>query len=378
MQQFSADPIHRRSFRLLLTILLLIFAALAEAQGNRWTFRGPASTRATRVLIDPLVSTVLYAQIGGSLFRSLDAAATWQLMTDGLPSSAVVLVSPEAPNTLYARYNNTDGPSKIFKSSDGGATWLTLQTDLDARAPLACMAVAATTPATIYVGTAEVCTLLGGCTYTGGVFKSTNGGTRWKAAGLDGYSVLKLTPSPATSGLIYAMDLYDQEFFRSADGGGSWTVGRSPTTEWCPDCPLTADPVLPSTVYVGDRRGILKSTTGGASWTLSATGLPTLLLLTALVIDPADPSVIYAGDSESGVFQSKDGGSTWSEFTDGLTSCRPCKQCCQSVNSLAIDRTGNHLYAGTIAGVFEFDFTARAITKPQPRPASPRVVVPRR
>ena len=47
-------------------------------------------------------------------------------------------------------------------------------------------------------------------------------------------------------------------------------------------------------------------------------GLPPGGLVTDLVVDPHDPAVVYAGLIEQGVFQSTDGGATWTSINLGL------------------------------------------------------------
>src|SRR5436190_1676610 len=75
-----------------------------------------------------------------------------------------------------------------------------------------------------------------------------------------------------------------------------------------------------------------------------------LIHIPALAIDPTTPSTLYAGTitldaanmfTGGGVFQSTDGGGSWSAVSSGLTNT--------GVEALAIDpTTPSTLYAGTI------------------------------
>jgi len=63
----------------------------------------------------------------------------------------------------------------------------------------------------------------------------------------------------------------------------------------------------------------------------------------SMVIDPRKPTTLYAG-TDSGVYNSTNGGKDWGEFNTGLTNTL--------VTSLAIDpQTPSILYAGTRAEV---------------------------
>ena len=61
--------------------------------------------------------------------------------------------------------------------------------------------------------------------------------------------------------------------------------------------------------------------------------------VTAMVVDPTNPSVVYTGTAGGGVWKSTDAGTTWTAMTDGQLSL--------AVGSLAIDPTGQVIYAGT-------------------------------
>jgi len=65
---------------------------------------------------------------------------------------------------------------------------------------------------------------------------------------------------------------------------------------------LAIDPKNPSIIYAGTYGGgVFESTNGGASWSAINSGLTNLDVL-ALAIDPKNPSIIYAGTYGGGVF----------------------------------------------------------------------------
>lgn len=132
---------------------------------------------------------------------------------------------------------------------------------------------------------------------------------------------------------------------------------------------MAIDPLNPDTLYAGTTDyysprgvvpflGLFKSTDGGNSWFAINNGLSDLFgnasIITAVAIDPDDPNILYSGTSRRGVFRSADGGPSWSEFNIGLTNL--------SINVLAIEPLGKHLYAATAAaGVFDYQYATPCV-----------------
>src|SRR5207247_391505 len=176
----------------------------------------------------------------------------------------------------------------VFKSSDGGGSGThTSMTGVDVRA----LAIDPLTPTTLYAGT-----------YGAGVFKSTDGGTSWIAAntGLpDGY-VRALAIDPQTPAILYvSISSYPRRLFKSADGGASWSASDGGLYDDIYVDALAIDPLTPTTLCSGTR-SLCKSAGGGGSGTRLDSGPPELRV-NALAIDPLTPALIYAG-TDAGVF----------------------------------------------------------------------------
>ena len=107
--------------------------------------------------------------------------------------------------------------------------------------------------------------------------------------------------------------------YRTTDGGAAWTDVTGPLPDRHP-LDLAVDPLDPSTVYVGyggyGTGHVFKSTDAGGSWS-DITGTLPDIPVTALLVDPANSSVVYLG-SDIGVIISTNGGGTWEPLNDGL------------------------------------------------------------
>ncbi len=109
---------------------------------------------------------------------------------------------------------------------------------------------------------------------------------------------------------------------------------------------LTIDHFNPSLVYGAPYSGgLLRSEDGGATW-LDA---PLVGEVRTLATDPAHASIVYAGTTDGLVYRSTDGGRRWKTMEAGLQG--------PPITSLGVDATGNRVYAGTGAGVFEYEFS---------------------
>ncbi|HET7216600.1 MAG TPA: hypothetical protein VFJ02_01070 [Vicinamibacterales bacterium] len=207
------------------------------------------------IAIDPKDSNILWlgtgennsqrsAHFGDGIYKSTDAGKTWKRM--GLETSehiGDVVIDPRNTNVVYVASQGplfSDGGERgLYKTTDGGATWtavLTISKDtgisdivLDPRNPDVIFASA-------YQRRRHVGQMIGGGP-EGGIFKSTNGGKSWTKltkglpAGDMGRAGLAIDgrKNPATVFALIDAKRPESGFFRSDDGGNSWTrIGRLP------------------------------------------------------------------------------------------------------------------------------------------------------
>lgn len=136
----------------------------------------------------------------------------------------------------------------------------------------------------------------------------------------------------------------DGAIARSTDGGASFTTVASYAGDAV--TALAVDPATPSIVYAGvNGTGVVSSTTYGQTWAATTaqpddSGISSLIAYTTTV---ADPTTLLAGSAGGRIFQSSDGGASWTERSDGLPSG-------VAVTALAYDPGDGSLYAALNMG----------------------------
>lgn len=209
---------------------------LKATQGNKGT------NEATDVVIDPQNPNILYASFwGDAIYKSTNAGKTWSPVMNfvDLPSPdfaasntrfqiALSHPSPGGDGTLYTGFDwiDADGyhPSRVFKSTDGGASWYILPggTSPD-KVEDYCggqcwydnvIEVAPDNEDVVYAG--------GQFDYgisSGGIFRSDDGGMTWKNLGWDqhpDYHAFAFDPNDSDNVLIGS----DGGVWYSTDRGG--------------------------------------------------------------------------------------------------------------------------------------------------------------
>ncbi|HEX9823353.1 MAG TPA: glycosyl hydrolase [Actinomycetota bacterium] len=219
------------------------------------------------------------------------AAAEWGLVGPTNIGGRVVdlAVDPTTPGTVFAAVA-TGG---VWKTTDGGTTFsLAWPTDLSPSMG----AIAIASNGTLYAGTGEPNNGGGSIVYGGtGVYRSTDKGATWEYVGL----------------------------------GDSGTIGR-----------IAIDPTNPSRIFVaaagdlfrpGGERGLYRSLDGGDTWQLVLAGANPTTGAIDVAIDPTNPQRVYTamwdrvrfpdlrvyGGLGSGAFRSTDGGGTWTLMQGG-------------------------------------------------------------
>ncbi len=252
------------------------------------------------------------------------AAAYWEPLGPFGGWVTTVAVDPFRPQVIFVGTH----AGGLFKSVDRGSSWKASSLGL-AHGLVERLAFDPESPGVVYAATSL------------GLFKSADGGNTWYAIGegMGRPSVKVVAVNPWESSHLLAGS--DKGLFWSSDAGVSWL--------WVPGWPfrwivqeLTFAPLDPRVVYAASWSEVMKSVDGGWSW--YPTGLQGVFI-SSLAVDPRNPDVVYAG-SYQGVRKSTDGGRTWFLASDGLY-LEPVWCLAQS------PKRPDTLYAGTGRGVYK-------------------------
>lgn len=156
-----------------------------------------------------------------------------------------------------------------------------------------------------------------------GVYKSVDGSVTWvnKSNGLQSAYIYELAVDPSNSSHVLASD-YEHGISQSLDGGETWTQtsGLLPgsviySIDFNPSNPNIVYVALREPTYVVDGHsvypgGVFKSEDGGSTWSEKSNGLPEDYVYD-LAIDPNNPSIMYTAMHRTGVYRTTDGGQSW-------------------------------------------------------------------
>ena len=225
--------------------------------GGNWSTLPPFNSDGGTLLIAPSNPMILYMNFGDVLYRSDNGGTTWRT-TNSLPFRSAehvainaINVDPTRPYRLYAGATGYihDNPVNggVFKSNDGGDTWLLAGSGLSDATSVTAIAVDPSNPKNVFAGT-----------FASGVFKSNNGALRWKSTiyGFTDFIVEALATN--ATGTVYAGT--DGGVFRSIDGGKVWSainIGGIFDQQVNAIC---VSPSNPQVVFVGTNLGVVTVT----------------------------------------------------------------------------------------------------------------------
>lgn len=177
-----------------------------------------------------------------------------------------------------------------------------------------------------------------------GVFAAT----AWTPVGPPGGAAYSLTVDPKDPNVLYA-GTFGGGVWKSKDGGTSWTR----LAGFRPDETVNAVAVSPTDsriVLAGGFAALYRSTDAGATWTTVLDQKHSQPAMTGFAFDPAKPTTVYAStDSDghpAGVFKSTDSGATWKPANGGIGGN-------SRVWAVAVARDGASVWAASSDGVYQ-------------------------
>ncbi|CAN5331479.1 T9SS type A sorting domain-containing protein [soil metagenome] len=311
---------------------------------TNWTGTGATAVHADQqgLQFQPGSGTVIYSCNDGGINVSNDAGATWTNLSNGLEIMQINKLGNSASNANIIAVGTQDNGSN--KSSSGVAT------NIGGGDGFECI-IDNTDSNTIYTSYQN-----------GAIFRSIDGGTTnisiTPASSSNFYTYYSM--NPLNSKTLYAPFA---ELYRSYNKGTTWTAitsGVFPAMSGAFHTPAVVAASDTNTIYVGRLTTVYKTTNGGSTWTNMATGLPPAAYVTSMTVHPTNANILWATFSGYGsysttsndkVFQSTDGGLTWTNIT-GLGLPAVAVNCIVYQNG-----SPDALYAATDLGVYYIDNT---------------------
>lgn len=300
----------RLSFRWPAVVLALTLPAAAIATEHplpdlHWRllgpFRGGWSTMATGIPEQP--DTFLFGAAGGGIWKTVNAGQTWTPLFDGSGASSSVgalAVAASDPQVIYVgtgqpepRYDIAAGDG-VYRSGDGGRSWV--HVGLEATRHIGAIVVDPRDADTVLVGAMGH---LFGPSAERGVFRSTDGGRHWT-------QTLKIDDSTGVVDLV--VDPADPRHVFAA----AWTWRNYPWLSYF-------------TPIEGAGSAVYQSADGGQTWAkLGGEGWPTgpLGRIGLAAAHLASGTRLFASisasnnEAASGLFRSDDGGAHWQKVND--------------------------------------------------------------
>lgn len=212
------------------------------------------------------------------------------------------------PYNNYLPYISVD-VSNLWIGPDGGS--------------IVCLAIYPANPQIMYAGT-----------WGAGVFRSTDGGATWVGVntGLNNLQINALAVDPNNSNIVYAGP-YREKLYKTTNGGQSWSLTATGIQDQAIVYSIAIDPTNSNRVYIATRgisnnnnrpwKGVIyRTTNGGASWlpALADVGGPEQQdWAYSLTIHPLSPNQVYAAYHEYYVWRSTDYGQNWELFNSGIS-----------------------------------------------------------
>ena len=279
--------------------------------------------RMNALAFHPSNSDVIFAGApAGGVWRSYDEGASWETNTDDFPTLGVSAIAFAAsdPAIVYIGTGDRDASDSpgmgVMKSLDGGISWEFFNAGIEGKV-VGDLAVYPTNAEQVLAATSS------------GIFKTTDGGTSWLQVSNNTQNYKNIAVHPTNPDVVYCTG--QGRFWRSADAGDTWEYineGILPSTRMV----IAVTPAAPDNVYVlstgtYEFRAFYKSEDAGVNF-VEMSDSPNIMGWNAAGEDDggqawydlcleADPVVVdrvYVGGIR--MKRSDDGGATWLDVQD--------------------------------------------------------------
>jgi photosystem II stability/assembly factor-like uncharacterized protein len=296
-----------------------------------WSWIGPGNIggRIRAILIHPVTKDIWIGSVSGGIWKSSNNGATWSPVNDFMANLAItcIVVDPINTSIMYASTGEGFGNSDqlpgagIFKSTDGGINWNQLaSTANDDFTYVSRLSHHPDSSGVLYAATAGV----------KGIWKTKDGGNTWIKKLTPGSNGNDVKVHPNTPAYVIAGCRFDA--YISGDYGSTWNkintgnpnqlpadVGRCEVS-FCPSNNLRVF------ISVDNNKGeIWRSADRGQTWSLRSSGVEYLGKQgnydNTIWIDPQSSDRLVVGGID--LYKSNDGGATlvkisrWQNYHNG-------------------------------------------------------------
>jgi photosystem II stability/assembly factor-like uncharacterized protein len=273
--------------------------AMSEDGGQTWSRRdsGLEDVSIRAIAIDPNDADFVLAGGLTGVWRSTDGGVTWSKLSphENVESLAI---DPRTRNTIYVGTWRQG-----WRSDDGGLLWKHINDGMVLDTDMFAITIDSANPDNIWVSTC------------GWVYNSGNRGDKWirYRDGFNNRRIHDIEFDPCNPDILYAGSVAG--LYRSEDRGKTWYAVSS---EDLVINSVAVHPQRPDRIIVGiEGDGVYVSDDRAKTFERSSNGLHNLRIST-IVADPVTKDRVYAavafGRTASGVYQSDDGGTTWSRL----------------------------------------------------------------
>ncbi|MEZ5082926.1 MAG: T9SS type A sorting domain-containing protein [Bacteroidales bacterium] len=290
--------------------------------GETWEYTGlPDSRNIGRIAIHPENPDIVYVAAMGNLFadspdrgiyKSTDGGLNWDqsLFVSDSTGGIDLVIDPQSPEIIYAAmWERVRRPNRrsyggatcgIFKSTDGGGSWVELVNGLPSpgnNVGRIGISISNSDPNILYAIYADK------TGYFDGVYKTVNGGELWIQTNDDDleysyqsygwwFGRIKVDPVNPDIAYVIGFDLY-----KTTNGGNSWT-NISYISVHVDQHEIYIYPENNNLLFLSNDGGFYTSTNGGNSWTW-INNLPITQFYTC-EIDEQYPVRLYGGTQDNG------------------------------------------------------------------------------
>lgn len=309
-------------------------------RGATWQLVGLTSSGAIgRIAVDPTDPQHIFIAAAGDLFNpggergvyeSTDSGSTWTRVLNGdndTTGAIDLAIDPTNPNRVFAalwdhrrqpdlrRYGGVG--SGVYRSSDGGSTWQRLTNGFPAAGATIGrigVAVAATNPQRVYAIVNQTNGLFQG------FYRSDDGGNSWTNLPADtkledaqanfGWWFGKLWVDPLNDAHVFAAGV---SLCESKDGGATFAEHLSPHAD---HHAMAWDLKVPGRVYLGNDGGTYRSDINGSNdqWTKAI--YQPFTQFYSVDVSEQDDTRLVGGAQDNGVNRSF-AGTPWNRYVDG-------------------------------------------------------------